>query len=43
MPEKTQEEFTTDGFFRTGDIGRFQKNGYLSIVGRSKDLVVSGD
>ena len=42
MPEKTREEFTADGFFRTGDVGRFDSNGYLSIVGRSKDLIISG-
>jgi len=42
MPEKNQEEFTADGFFRTGDLGCFDADGYLSIVGRSKDLVISG-
>ena len=42
MPEKTQEEFTADGWFRTGDVGRFDDEGYLTIVGRSKDLVISG-
>jgi malonyl-CoA/methylmalonyl-CoA synthetase len=42
MPEKTREEFTGDGLFRTGDVGRFDSNGYLSIVGRSKDLIISG-
>ncbi|HVL55027.1 MAG TPA: malonyl-CoA synthase, partial [Burkholderiaceae bacterium] len=42
MPEKTREEFTADGFFRTGDVGRIDANGYLSIVGRSKDLIISG-
>ena len=42
MPEKTREEFTADGYFRTGDVGRFDSNGYLSIVGRSKDLIISG-
>jgi malonyl-CoA/methylmalonyl-CoA synthetase len=42
MPEKTREEFTSDGFFRTGDVGRFDSNGYLSIVGRGKDLIISG-
>jgi malonyl-CoA/methylmalonyl-CoA synthetase len=42
MPEKTREEFTADGFFRTGDIGVFDADGYLSIVGRAKDLIITG-
>jgi malonyl-CoA/methylmalonyl-CoA synthetase len=42
MPEKTKEEFTDDGWFRTGDVGRWDANGYLSIVGRSKDLIITG-
>lgn len=46
MPEKTREEFTADGWFRTGDMGRFGGDGvpdnYLTIVGRSKDLIISG-
>lgn len=50
MPEKTREEFTGDGWFKTGDVGRWggEANGhpipvdYLSIVGRSKDLIISG-
>ncbi|WP_295850383.1 malonyl-CoA synthase [uncultured Xylophilus sp.] len=42
MPEKTREEFTADGYFRTGDVGRFDADGYLTIVGRSKDLIISG-
>ncbi len=50
MPEKTAEEFTKDGWFKTGDVGRWggDANGgkapkdYLCIVGRSKDLIISG-
>ncbi|MFT4510626.1 malonate--CoA ligase [Caballeronia sp. 15711] len=42
MPEKTAEEFTVDGWFKTGDIGAFDALGYLTIVGRSKDLIISG-
>ena len=42
MPEKTAEELRNSGFFITGDLGSFDEDGYLSIVGRSKDLVISG-
>jgi malonyl-CoA/methylmalonyl-CoA synthetase len=42
MPEKTKEEFTADGFFKTGDVGKIDERGYVSIVGRSKDLIISG-
>lgn len=42
MPEKTREEFTSDGYFRTGDVGRIDGLGYVTIVGRSKDLIISG-
>ncbi len=42
MPEKTQEEFTDDGYFKTGDIGAIDRDGYVSIVGRAKDLIISG-
>ena len=42
MPEKTREEFTADGFFKTGDVGRIDADGYITIVGRSKDLIISG-
>jgi len=42
MPEKTREEFTLDGYFKTGDVGRVDADGYVTIVGRSKDLIISG-
>ncbi|WP_137679851.1 malonate--CoA ligase [Aurantiacibacter suaedae] len=42
MPEKTAAEFRADGFFITGDLGQIGEDGYLRIVGRDKDLVISG-
>jgi malonyl-CoA/methylmalonyl-CoA synthetase len=42
MPEKTKEEFRADGFFITGDLGKIDAEGYVHIVGRAKDLVISG-
>ncbi|MEN9419723.1 MAG: hypothetical protein RI988_3344 [Pseudomonadota bacterium] len=42
MPEKTAEEFTPDLWFKTGDVGRMDAEGRVTIVGRSKDLIISG-
>ena len=42
MPEKTQEEFTADGYFKSGDLAFKDSDGRISIVGREKDLVISG-
>ena len=42
MPEKTAEELRENGFFITGDLGRFDTDGYVTIVGREKDLIITG-
>ncbi len=42
MPEKTKAELRDNGFFITGDIGRIDQDGYVHIVGRAKDLIISG-
>ena len=42
MPEKTAEELRSDGFFMTGDLGMVDADGYIHIVGRNKDLIISG-
>lgn len=42
MPEKTAEDFSADGFFNTGDVAIIDNDGYVSIVGRAKDMIISG-
>lgn len=42
LPEKTADEFTPDGYFKTGDLGRLSADQYLTIVGRDKDMIISG-
>lgn len=42
LPEKSAEEHTADGYFKTGDLGVLSDDGYLTIVGRNKDLIISG-
>jgi len=42
LPDKTAEDFTDDGFFNTGDKGKISDDGYTSIVGRAKDVVITG-
>ena len=42
MPEKTKTEFRPDGFFITGDVSKIDERGYIHIVGRAKDLVITG-
>lgn len=42
LPDRTAEDFTADGYFNTGDLGRVDDDGYVSIVGRAKDMVITG-
>jgi malonyl-CoA/methylmalonyl-CoA synthetase len=42
MPDATAREFTSDGYFKTGDVGTTSDDGYVTIVGRSKDIVITG-
>src|SRR5258705_13318797 len=42
QPDKTRAEFRADGYFITGDLGRIDERGYVHIVGRGKDLIITG-
>jgi malonyl-CoA/methylmalonyl-CoA synthetase len=42
LPEKSRDDFTADGYFRTGDVGQILDNGYVRLVGRAKDLIITG-
>ncbi len=42
MPDKTREDFTPDGYFNTGDVAAIAPDGYISIVGRARDMIISG-
>jgi len=42
LPEKTAKEFTSDGYFQTGDVGQVDENGYYKIMAREKDMIISG-